>query len=341
MKRDIDWKNLGFSYLDTGMYVKASFKDGVWQKPVECNDVKIDLHVAAGCLHYGQACFEGLKAFTQKNGTVSVFRPEENAKRMVTSAKRLMMEPPPVDLFMDAVCMAIKLNMDWVPPYGTGASLYLRPLLIGTSPRVGVQACDEYDLYVLAMPVGPYYKNGFMPVKALLQNKYDRAAPLGTGSIKASGNYAAGMMGDYDGKEKGFPICLYADASEHKYIDEFGSSNFIAITADNKYVTPNSKSILSSITNNSLQVLAQDLGLTVEKRQIAIDELDSFVEVGACGTAASITPVGSVTTDSKIYQFGSEDCAGDVLTKLYNQIQGIQYGEIEDHYNWNYEITGL
>jgi branched-chain amino acid aminotransferase len=338
--KNIDWENLPFGYRKTDYNVRCYYRNGSWGELEITSEETINIHMAATALHYGQEAFEGLKAYRGKDGKVRLFRWEENAKRMVTSAKRLMMAPPPVDLFIDAVCMAIKLNMDWVPPYGTGASLYLRPLLIGTSPRVGVQACDEYDLYVLAMPVGPYYKNGFMPVKALLQNKYDRAAPLGTGSIKASGNYAAGMMGDYDGKAKGFPICLYADASEHKYIDEFGSSNFIAITADNKYVTPNSKSILSSITNNSLQVLAQDLGLTVEKRQISIDELDSFVEVGACGTAASITPVGSVTTDSKIYQFGSEDCAGEVLTKLYNQIQGIQYGEIEDRYNWNYEITG-
>jgi len=338
MKRDIDWKNLGFSYVDTGMYVKSSFRDGSWQKPVACEDVKIDLHVAAGCLHYGQTCFEGLKVFTQKNGAVSAFRPEENAKRMASSAKRLMMEPPPVDVFMDLVTMVVKLNMDWVPPYGTGASLYLRPLLIGTSPRVGVSPCDEYDLYVLAMPVGPYYKNGFVPVKALLQTGYDRAAPMGTGHIKAGGNYAAGMMGNFDGKKKGFPICLYADAAEHKYIDEFGTSNFIAITADNKYVTPDSKSILPSITNDSLQVLANDLGLIVEQRPIAIDELGSFVEVGACGTAASITPVGSVTTDSEVYRFGSEDSAGEVLTKLYNEIMAIQYGEIEDRHGWNYRI---
>ncbi len=338
MKRDIDWKNLGFSYVDTGMYAKASFRNGVWQDPVQCDDVKIDLHVAAGCLHYGQACFEGLKVFTQKNGTVSAFRPEENAKRLADSARRLMMEPPPVELFMELVKNVVKLNMDWVPPYGTGASLYLRPLLIGTSPRIGVRPCDEYDLYVLAMPVGPYYKNGFMPVKAMLQSGYDRAAPLGTGHIKAAGNYAAGMMGSFDGKEKGFPICLYCDSTEHKYIDEFGTSNFIGITADNKYVTPNSKSILPSITNDSLQVLAEDMGLIVEKRQIAIDELDSFVEVGACGTAASITPIGSVTTEDKVYSFGGENHAGEMLTKLYNEILAIQYGEIEDRHGWNCEI---
>ncbi len=339
MKQDVDWKNLGFSYIDTGMYAKVSFQDGTWHKPVECTDIKINLHVASACLHYGQACFEGLKVFTQKNGTVSAFRPEENAKRLADSARRLMMEPPPVDLFMNLVDMVVKANIDWVPPYGTGASLYLRPLLIGTSPRVGVHPSDDFDLYILAMPVGPYYKNGFTPVKALLQTEYDRAAPLGVGHVKASGNYAAGMMGNFDGKEKGFPICLYSDASEHKYIDEFGTSNFIGITTDGKYVTPNSTSILPSITNDSLQVLAGDLGLAVEKRQVAIEELGSFSEVGACGTAASITPVGSINAGDKVYRYGDEDCAGEILTKLYNQIQGIQYGEIEDRYNWNHEIS--
>lgn len=339
MKKDIDWKNLGFSYVDTGKYVKASFKDGAWQEPVECTDVKIDLHVAAGCLHYGQACFEGLKVFTQKDGSVSAFRPEENAKRMANSAKRLMMEPPPAGLFLDLVKMVVKLNADWIPPYGTGASLYVRPLLIGTSPRVGLMPCAEYDLYILVMPVGPYYKEGFAPVKAMLQNGYDRAAPLGVGCVKASGNYAAGMMGDFTGKAKGFPISLYTDAREHKYVDEFGTSNFIGITSDGKYVTPDSTSILPSITNATLQILAKDMGMVVEKRKVAVEELDSFVEVGACGTAASITPVGSVTSDDKVYSFSYDGSAGEILTKLYNEIQAIQYGEVDDRHGWNYLIS--
>jgi branched-chain amino acid aminotransferase len=334
MSTTCDWKNLGFQYMDTGKFIKVEYVNGSWQAITRCTNPVIPLHVAATCLHYGQSCFEGLKAFTRKDGTVATFRPLENAQRLADSALRLCMIPPPPGLFLEAVNEAIKINRDYVPPYGTGASLYIRPLLIGSSPHVGVHPSEEYHLYVLVMPVGPYYKHGFFPVKAIVMNSYDRAAPRGVGNIKAAGNYAAGMMGDRESKGQNYPIALYLDSATHGYIDEFGTSNFIGITADKRYVTPKSSSILPSITNKSLQALAQDFGLTVEHRPIAVAELPDFIEVGACGTAAVITPIYSITHDSRVYTYGKEHEAGVTLTKLFRELQAIQYGEIEDRHEW-------
>ncbi len=333
-KKDIAWGDLGFSYMTTKSFVRVQFKDGAWQKPEVLTDPMITFHVAATSLHYGQAAFEGLKVFTMKDDRVAAFRPEENAKRLNDSAERLIMEQIPQDVFMDALNVLVKDNDEYIPPYGTGASFYVRPLLIGAGARVGVQPADEYDLYMLGMPVGPYYKDGFFPVKGYVQLDYDRAAPKGVGNVKAGGNYAAGMMGDRDGKKKGFPICLYLDSAEHKYVDEFGTSNFIGITADKEYFTPSSSSILPSITNKSLQQLAEDIGLTVKKEQIDIDTLDRFSEVGACGTAAVITPVGSLQYGEKLYTFGDENKAGATLTELHDRLQGVQYGDIADTHNW-------
>ena len=339
MAKDLDWENLSFEYMDTGAFVKVSFKDGAWGKPQIIKDPMISLHVAATALHYGQAAFEGLKVFTKKDGTVAAFRPEENAKRLNSSARRLIMSELPIEIFNEVLQLVVNENIEFVPPYGTGASMYIRPLIIGSGPRVGVQPADSYDFYMLAMPVGPYYKTGFNPVNAFVQTDFDRAAPNGVGSVKAGGNYAAGMMGDRVGKSKGYPISLYLDAAQHKYIDEFGTSNFIAITNDKKYVTPKSTSILPSITNASLQVLAEDLGLTVDKRPIEYDEISSFKEVGACGTAAVITPVYSITRGDKTITFGSETQAGETLTTLYNELQGIQYGDIEDRHGWMVKLA--
>jgi branched-chain amino acid aminotransferase len=289
-------------------------------------------------LHYGQACFEGLKAFRRKDGSVAICRPDENAKRIASTARRVVMEPPPEGLFIEAVGKTVALNMDWVPPYGTGASFYIRPLLIGTSPKIGIAPSSEYALLSMGMPVGPYYKNGFFPVKAYVQESYDRAAPKGVGNVKVAGNYAAGMRGDLEGKDKGYSICLYLDSANHRYIDEFGTSNFIGITEDNRFVTPLSTSILPSITNKSLQKIAEDIGLKVERRQIDISELQSFKEVGACGTAAVITPVYSITRGETVYTFGKENEAGETLTRLFREIQGIQYGEVEDRYGWMLKV---
>jgi branched-chain amino acid aminotransferase len=339
MALQIDWKNLSFKYMQTDSYVRIDYTNGKWGEIQVCTDPMMPLHVAATCLHYGQACFEGLKAFFQADGSVVVFRPEENARRMTATANRLMMIAPPEELFLEAMNRVVKENRAWVPPYGTGASLYLRPLLIGSSPHVGIHPSEDYVFILLCMPVGPYYKNGFFPVRALVQESYDRAAPHGVGNVKAAGNYAAGMMGDFSGKEVGYPISLYLDSSTHRYIDEFGTSNFLGITKDNKYVTPASSSILPSITNKSLQVIAEDMGMKVECRPILFDEISIFEEIGACGTAAVITPVYSVTRADKTYTFGKELQAGAVLTSLFKAIQGIQYGELEDRHNWLFKIV--
>lgn len=338
MKKKLDWKNLGFSFKPVHSFIKSSFKNGKWNTPEVHHDYMIPLHLAASCLHYGQAAFEGLKAFEQKDGLVACFRPKENAKRLMLTATRLMMEPPPVEIFMKSLELLIKENMDYVPPYGTGASLYLRPLLIGSDPRIGLQPSENYDLYLLATPVGPYYKNGFFPVPAFVQTEYDRAAPKGVGHVKAAGNYAAGMKPSYDAKGAGYPISLFLDAKEHAYIDEFGTSNFFGITEDKRYVTPESTSILKSITNLSLQDIAKKNGFTIEKRKIAISELDQFTEIGACGTATVITPISSITYKDKLYKFGTPEKAGNVLTFLHKELTGIQLGEIEDTYGWLYNI---
>lgn len=338
MSQNINWSELGFNYRETNNYVAVECHNGKWNTPEIRTDVHLSLHIAATCLHYGQAAFEGLKAFRNKSGDICIFRPHDNIHRMAVTAERLVMQAPPENIYLDALKLLVNENSDWVPPYGTGASLYIRPLLIGTTACVGVKPADDYMLIVLCMPVGPYYKNGFYPVKAYIQEQYDRAAPHGVGNVKASGNYAAGMLGDLEGKKKGFPICLYLDAAEHKYIDEFGTSNFIGITSDNRYVTPASSSILPSITNSSLQQLARDFGLKVEQRPIPITELATFCEVGACGTAAVITPVYSITHGEKVFTFGNEKDAGATLTRLFRELQDIQYGEIEDRHSWMLKV---
>ena len=334
MAPSLDWSNLGFKYLQTDAYVRADFADGKWGALETYSDPMFNIHIAAVCLHYGQACFEGLKAFRRKDGTVAVFRPDENARRMIDTAKRSVMEPPTKELFIESVKKAAALNIDWVPPYGTGASFYIRPVLIGVSPQIGVAPSAEYALITMGMPVGPYYKDGFFPVKAYVQEDYDRAAPKGVGNVKVAGNYAAGMRGDIEGKHKGYSICLYLDSARHKYIDEFGTSNFFGITRDNRFVTPESGSILPSITNKSIQTIAADMGLKVERRPVEFDELPDFKEVGACGTAAVITPIYSITRGDKVFTFGKENEVGETLTRLFKEIQGIQYGEIKDRYGW-------
>ncbi|HEX7510634.1 MAG TPA: branched-chain amino acid aminotransferase [Chitinivibrionales bacterium] len=338
MEKKIDWKSLGFSYMQTECFVKAEYKNGVWGPLSVCTEPYLTLHVAATCLHYGQACFEGQKAFHRQDGSIGVFRPEENAKRLIDTARRLVMKPPQVELFLEALTLLISRNSGFVPPYGTGASLYIRPLLIGSSPHIGVHPSEDYVFLMLATPMGPYYKNGFFPVKAYLQEKFDRAAPHGVGNVKAAGNYAAGMMGDLEGKELGYPICLYLDSAQHRYIDEFGTSNFLAITRDGAYVTPQSSSILPSVTNKSIQQIATDFGMNVERRKIAVTELGDFAEVGACGTAVVITPVYSIQHGAKLYTFGKEHEAGPILTKLYTEIQKIQYGEMPDRHQWMYVV---
>lgn len=334
----LDWKNLGFQYLPTHGHIRCDYADGKWGAPEFRTDPGLNLHIAANCLHYGQAVFEGLKAFRTKDGKVALFRPDRNAGRMRLSAERLCMAAPDETLFLRACKLAVEKNLDFVPPHGTGASLYVRPLLIGTEATIGIKASDTYSFIVLVTPVGPYYKDGFHPVEALVMLDYDRAAPKGTGRAKTAGNYAASLLPGLIGKDKGFPIILFADPKENKYVDEFGTSNFIGITPAGEYKTPVSSSTLESITNESLQELAADLGLKIVREPIALDSLDQFAEVGACGTAAVITPIHAVHYGERVFRFGDKDKAGGTLTRLYQTLQGIQYGEITDKHGWLYAV---
>jgi branched-chain amino acid aminotransferase len=294
------------------------------------------LHIAATCLHYGQEIFEGLKAFRGKDSKIRLFRPEENGKRFANSAKGILMQPFPIELFVESCKKVIKLNERFVPPYGDGASLYIRPLLIGTSPQVGVSPAREYMFLVFATPVGPYFKEGFKPIKMQIVRDFDRVAPLGTGKFKAGGNYAASLQATERGHDEGFSSVLFLDVKEKRYIDEAGPANFFGIK-NNTYVTPNSNTILDSITNMSLCQLAADIGLKVERRAIEVDELDTFEEVGACGTAAVISPIGTIIDreTGKIYEYCKDGKAGKISTQLYNYLRQIQEGETDDKFGWN------
>ncbi|MCE1197770.1 MAG: branched-chain amino acid aminotransferase [Marinilabiliales bacterium] len=329
----IDWKNLGFGYSKTDYNVRSWFRNGEWSE-LEISDSEIlPLHMAATCLHYGQEAFEGLKAFRGQDGKIRVFRMEENALRMQRSSEGLMMAEFPVDKFKEAVRKAIKLNERFVPPYESGASLYIRPLLIGTGAQIGVKPADEYLFMIFVMPVGPYFKEGFKPTDLVIYREYDRAAPLGTGKIKVGGNYAASLVSGHRAHANGFSAVLYLDAREKKYIDECGPANFFAISK-NRYITPKSSSILPSITNMSLRQLAADMGMIVEERPILAEELADFEEVGACGTAAVISPIKRVYDADldKEYLYGKEP--GKISVQLYEKLRGIQYGKEPDPYGW-------
>ncbi|OQA87394.1 MAG: Branched-chain-amino-acid aminotransferase [Lentisphaerae bacterium ADurb.Bin242] len=336
IRDDIDWANLGFSYMPVKTHIRASYRNGAWNKGELLPDPTITMSIAATCLHYGQAAFEGLKAFRCKDGAVRVFRPDENANRLNLSASRLLGPAFSVEFFNDLVRRVVLDNIEYVPPYGSGGSLYIRPLYIGVGPQIGVAPSSDYDLLIMVMPVGPYYKGGMKPVRALVIEDYDRAAPLGTGTIKLGGNYGASLKPAKIAKEKGFPIPLFMDPKTHQYVDEFGTSNFFGITKKGVYATPDSPSILGSVTNKSLQQIAEDLGMKVERRHIHRNELGDFAEVGACGTAVVITPVSEIVTVEKTYFYG-ETC-GPTLKKLYNHMTGIQYGELPDTHHWLFEI---
>jgi branched-chain amino acid aminotransferase len=332
---NLDWKNLGFDIMRTDYNVRCVYRDGKWGELEVYSEETIPIHIGATCLHYGQESFEGLKAFTGADGRIRLFRHYENARRMKDSAKGIMLAEVPESLFMEAVEKVVMLNRKYVPPYGTGASLYIRPLLIGTGPQVGVRPAREYTFLVFVMPVGPYFKAGFKPVDMMICRDHDRAAPLGTGHLKVGGNYAASLTSVAEAHEKGFVTAMYLDAKEKKYIDECGPANFFGIR-DQIYVTPKSHSILPSITNRSLQTLAEGMGMKVEVRPVAVEELAGFEEAGACGTAAVITPIRNVVDIEKgiTYSFGDGVNPGPVITKLYNTLIGIQNGDIEDIYGW-------
>ncbi len=331
----IDWANLSFSYIKTDYNVRSYFKNGQWSELEETTSEELTIHMAATSLHYGQEAFEGLKAFKGKDGKIRIFRLDENAKRLQSSANGVLMQPVPVELFKKAVLRAVELNQDYVPPYETGASLYIRPLLIGSGPKVGVNPSDEYTFIVFVTPVGPYFKGGFQTTKQMISRNFDRAAPHGTGNLKVGGNYAASMKAGDLAHKQGYSSVLYLDSHEHKYIDEAGPANFFAIKG-NKYVTPLSDSILPSITNMSLIQLAQDMGLEIERRRVLLEELSEFEEVGACGTAAVISPIGQIDDidTGKTYCFGNPDVPGKVCEKLYHKLRGIQYGDELDNYGW-------
>jgi len=331
--QQIEWEKLGFAFMPTRSNIRFHYANGKWDEGKLTSDYNVSLPIAANVLHYGQAIFEGMKAFRGKDGKVRVFRPDANARRLNNSARQLVMPEFPEERFIEAVQTVVRDNIDYVPPYGTGGSLYIRPVMFGSSAQIGVSASEEYELIIMVMPVGAYYKGGIKPVDAMVSVDFDRAAPHGTGHIKCAGNYAASLLSSKRAKEQHFPIVLFLDPATHQYIDEFSTSNFLAITKDGKYVTSLSNSILPSVTNDSLLTVAKDLGMEVERRKISVDELPDFAEVAACGTAVVITPVGKIVHGDKVIDYKFTEI-GPVLKKLYDEMTGIQYGERPDKHNW-------
>ncbi len=331
----IDWQNLPFGYIPTDYNVRCVYKDGKWGEIEVSSSDRIDLHMAATSLHYGQEIFEGLKAFRGKDGKIRIFRIEENAKRIQRSAEGILMEPFPVDKFIEMVKKVVKLNERFIPPYGSGCSLYIRPLEIGTSAEVGVKPASEYLFIIFVTPVGAYFKNGFKPSKIAIYRRYDRVAPLGTGRFKVGGNYAASLVAGETAKKAGYAAVLYLDSKEKKYVDECGPANFFAIK-DGVYITPKSDSILPSITNMSLQQIAKDHGIKVEARPIPVEELDEVQEAAECGTAAVAAPISEIhdIDTGKKYIISKDGEPGPITTMLYNSLRAIQIGDEEDTHNW-------
>lgn len=332
---NIDWANLPFGYMKTDYNVRCWNRNGQWGEVEISSEETVNMHMAASSLHYGQEAFEGLKAFRCKDGKIRIFRLEENAARLQSTCRGIMMPELSTERFKEMCIKVVKMNERFIPPYGTGASLYLRPLLIGTGITVGVKPADEYLFLIFVTPVGPYFKGGFKANPYVITRDYDRSAPLGTGVYKVGGNYAASLKAHTEACHGGKYACeFYLDAKEKKYIDEAGAANFFGIK-DGTYVTPKSTSILPSITNKSLIQLAEDMGMKVERRPIALEELKGFQEAGACGTAAVISPISRIDDPAtgNSYNFGEEP--GPYSTKLYNALRAIQLGEAEDVHGWN------
>jgi branched-chain amino acid aminotransferase len=332
---NIDWSNLSFNYLDTDYNVRCYYRNGKWGELEVSSSNQINIHMAATALHYGQEAFEGLKAYRGQDDKIRIFRVEDNARRMISSSQGILMAEVPENIFVEAVKKAVSLNKRFVPPYASGAALYIRPLLIGSGPKVGVQPSEEYLFMVFVTPVGPYFKEGFKLTNVAVMREYDRTAPQGTGNIKVGGNYAASLKAGTIAKDKGYSAVLYLDSREKKYIDECGPANFFGIK-NNTYITPESKSILPSITNKSLIQLAQDMGIKTERRQVPFEEVGTFEEVGQCGTAAVISPVGRIddVDNNKSYSFSKDGEPGPVSKKLYHKLRAIQYGDEPDPYGW-------
>lgn len=332
---NLDWKCLPFGYFKTDYNIRCIYKDGKWGKLEVSSSEHIEIHIAATGLHYGQEAFEGLKAYMGEDGKIRLFRWEENAKRMVSSAEGIKMAVFPIEMFKEALFKVIELNKKYMPPYGSGATLYIRPLLYGSGAEVGVKPAKEYTFVVFVTPVGPYFKEGVKPVNMLICRDVDRAAPMGTGIYKVGGNYAASMRAIISAHEAGYSSTIFLDAKEKKYIDECGPANFYGIK-DNTYITPKSESILNSITNMSLIEIAKSLGLKTERRKVAVEELAEFSEAGACGTAAVITPIAKIfdPLNNKIYEYCKDGQPGPLTMKLYNKLVAIQNGDEPDEFGW-------
>ena len=331
----LDWGSLPFGYMKTDYNIRCVFKNGKWGKLEVSSSEYIDIHIAATGLHYGQEAFEGLKAYMGKDGKVRLFRWEENAKRFISSADGVKMEPVPVEMFKEALFKVIQLNKKFIPPYGSGATLYIRPLLYGSGAEVGVKPASEYTFLIFVTPVGPYFKDGVKPVNMLICRDVDRAAPLGTGIFKVGGNYAASMRAIITARNGGYANTIFLDAREKKYIDECGPANFFGIK-NNTYVTPKSESILNSITNMSLMEIAESIGMKTERRQVPVEELSEFTETGACGTAAVISPIAKVfdPDKNKIYEYCKNGEPGPATMKLYNKLVSLQNGDEPDPFGW-------
>ena len=338
-KKDIDWRNIGFGYMKTDKRYVSLYKDGAWDDGVLTEDDQITMSECACVLQYAQTIFEGLKAYTTADGRVVCFRPDLNAERMLDSAARLEMPQFPKERFIDAVVQTVKANMDYVPPYGSDATLYIRPYMFGSDAVIGVKPASEYQFRVFSTPVGPYFKGGVKPITIRVSD-FDRAAPHGTGHIKAGLNYAMSLHAIVDAHAKGFDENMYLDAGTRTKVEETGGANFLFVTKDNKVVTPKSDSILPSITRRSLMTVAKDyLGLEVEEREVFFEEVPEFVECGLCGTAAVISPVGCVNDHGKEIIFANgHDEMGPVITKLRDTLTGIQMGTIEAPEGWIKEI---
>ncbi|VEB24548.1 branched-chain amino acid aminotransferase [Avibacterium volantium] len=332
--KDLDWQNLGFGYIKTDYRYIAYWKDGKWSKGELTQDNVLHISEGSTALHYGQQCFEGLKAYRCKDGSINLFRPDQNAERLQKSCQRLLMPEVPTEMFIDACKQVVKANQEWLAPYGTGATLYLRPFMIGVGDNVGVTPATEYIFSIFCCPVGAYFKGGLKPTNFIV-SEYDRAAPHGTGAAKVGGNYAASLYPGKLAKQRNFSDCIYLDPATHTKIEEVGAANFFGITKDNKFVTPLSPSILPSITKYSLLYLAKErLGLEAIEGDIYINELDQFKEAGACGTAAVITPIGGIQYGDNFHVFYSETEVGEITQKLYNELTGIQFGDIEAPEGW-------
>ena len=334
-KKNIDWANLGFGCVQTDKRFVANYKDGAWDEGTLTEDPNVVLNECAGVLQYAQTVFEGMKAYRTEDGRVVCFRPDLNASRMADSARRLEMPPFPEDRFVQAIVDTVKANIDYVPPYGSGATLYIRPYMFGSNPVIGVKPADEYQFRILTTPVGPYFKGGAKPI-VIRVSDYDRAAPHGTGHIKAGLNYAMSLYPIVDAHNQGFAENMYLDAATRTKVEETGGANFIFVTKDGKVVTPKSNSILPSITRRSLMVVAKDiLGLEAEEREVYFDEVKDFAECGLCGTAAVISPVGKINDHGKEICFPSGmEKMGPVIQKLYDTLTGIQMGRIEGPEGW-------